>query len=128
MLANTSPLEYRVRAKLSSYEGQALLSLALAGVGALCVIAAAVFIFGAFHTDSFLTIYKQGSSRFFGIVLSLAIAGFSGALGFILGLNSAGQRRNTASTRSWQGFFANALVVTLSISLLIFFYFTAQAL
>lgn len=117
-----------MRVKLSSYEGQALLSVVLAGMGGLFVILAAAFIIGAFNREHFEILYRQGSPRFFSIVLSLAVAGFSSAIGFILGLNSAGQRRNTASARSWRGFFANAVVVTLSMALVVFFYFTAQAL
>jgi len=53
-----------------------------------------------------------------GILLSMA----PGFVGFVLGWNSAGQRRNDKSKRSWIGFFVGGLVLTLDLILLIAFW------
>ncbi len=45
-----------------------------------------------------------------------------GAVAFLLGWNSAGQRRNDKSTRSWIGFFLGGAVVTSNLILLIAFF------
>jgi hypothetical protein len=52
------------------------------------------------------------------IFLSLAPA----AVGFILGVNSAGQRRNDKSGRSWLAFFLGGTVISVDLILLIAFY------
>jgi len=43
-------------------------------------------------------------------------------LGFVLGWNSAGQRRNDRSSRSWLGFFLGGAVVSADIILMLAFY------
>lgn len=45
-----------------------------------------------------------------------------GALGFLLGWNSAGQRRNDKPRRSWTGFFVGGGILTLDLILLIAFW------
>ena len=45
-----------------------------------------------------------------------------GALGFLFGWSSAGQRRNDKPARSWVGFFLGGTVLTLDIIMLIAFY------
>ena len=52
------------------------------------------------------------------VILSLAPS----ALALILGLNSAGQKRNERSSRSWMGFFVGGGVLTINLILLIAFY------
>ena len=43
-------------------------------------------------------------------------------VGFVLGWNSAGQRRNDKPMRSWVGFFVGGGVVTLDVVLMLAFY------
>jgi len=52
------------------------------------------------------------------VLLSLGPAGVA----FVLGLNSAGQRRNIHSQRSWLAFFVGGAIFTLDLILLIAFY------
>lgn len=52
------------------------------------------------------------------VMLSLAPS----ALALILGLNSAGQKRNERSSQSWMGFFIGGGVLTVNVILLIAFY------
>lgn len=52
------------------------------------------------------------------VLLSLA----PGALALVLGLNSAGQKRNERSSQSWIGFFIGGAVVTVNVILLIAFF------
>jgi len=52
------------------------------------------------------------------VLMSIAPA----ALGFILGISSAGQRRNDQSGRSWLAFFLGGTVLTVDLILLIAFY------
>ncbi len=44
------------------------------------------------------------------------------AIGFLLGWNSAGQRRNNKPRRSWIGFFLGGSILTLELILFIAFY------
>jgi hypothetical protein len=52
------------------------------------------------------------------VLLSLAPS----AVALILGVNSAGQKRNERSSQSWLGFFIGGGVLTLNLILLIAFY------
>ena len=52
----------------------------------------------------------------------VALSALPGLIGFILGWNSSGQRRNDKPARSWIGFFVGGSVVTLDIVLLIAFW------
>ncbi len=52
------------------------------------------------------------------VLMSIAPA----ALGFILAISSAGQRRNDQSRRSWFAFFVGGAVLTLDLIVLIAFY------
>ena len=47
----------------------------------------------------------------------------AGVVGLFIGLNSAGQRRNTRSQLSWLGFFLNAGIIALAVCAVVFFYF-----
>ena len=52
----------------------------------------------------------------------LLLSMLPGALGFLFGWSSAGQRRNDKPALSWVGFFVGGTVLTLDIILLIAFY------
>lgn len=107
---------------LRRYDVQANYALALA-------VAAIVPFLGAGYLavsryDSVLARIIYGSQGKFVIafatcaLLSLAIS----AVAFVLGWNSAGQRRNDKSGRSWLGFFLGGLLLTLNIVLLAAFW------
>lgn len=51
----------------------------------------------------------------------LAASILLGGLGFVLGFNSAGQRRNERSTQSWIAFFLGASICTMDLIMLLAF-------
>ncbi len=53
--------------------------------------------------------------------ICIVLAALSGAVAVVMGLNSAGQRRNDQERRSWIGFFLGGAVVTSSIIVAIAF-------
>jgi hypothetical protein len=113
-----------VAARTNVYELQAKLSVVLAIVGAACTLAGAMFIMGAFHRAEFQTVYNVKSMRQPLILGSLFLGGAAGAVGFLLGLLSAGQRLNKRNRLSWTGFFLSAGVIALALSCGVFFFYT----
>ena len=114
--------------KLKTYEDQAKLSVLLGLIGLLAAFGAIVAIAYAFRADGFFTLYRPGSFRLPAIAggVLLGLAGGGGA--FLLGLLTAGQRRNKAIRLSWTGFFLGAGAMTLAMSAGLFFYLTRQAI
>jgi hypothetical protein len=113
---------------LKSYEDQAKLSMGLAVLGGVVVLGVIVLLGRNFDRVAFFVNYNPK-----GIWLPLVGAGIllsllAGTVGFFIGLNSAGQRRNARSALSWKGFFLNALVIIVTLSTGIFFYFTRNAI
>lgn len=114
--------------KRNTYEKQSQLSLLLAGVSALFTVGLAGLMYKNFHREYFEIIYAA-NGKWYPIVLGVIALGLvSGGIGFLIGLNSAGQKRNTKSKLAWQGFFGNALTVTLTLCLALFFLLTRQPL
>lgn len=110
--------------KLNAHEKQAKLSLLLAGISILFAVGLTGLIFRNFHAQFFEVIY-DANGRFYPIILAtIAVAGITSAIGFLIGLNSAGQKRNTLSKLSWQGFFVNAIALTLTLCMALFFFLT----
>jgi hypothetical protein len=56
------------------------------------------------------------------LLAALGLSVALGAPGFLLGLNSAGRRRNETPGRSWIGFFVGGAVLTINAILLLAFY------
>jgi hypothetical protein len=110
-----------VAARLNPYEKQALASAALAGLALLSTLALAVFIFSVYSPEMGVP-YKQGGLRFYAIVGAAGLACAAGGIGFMVGLNSAGQKTNKRSQLSWLGFFASAGVLTVALCLFMFFW------
>lgn len=107
---------------LRKFEVQARYAMVLA-LGSVAPCAFALFL-GWTRFDLTLGRIVYGSQgkfviAFVGCVL-LSLA--PGALAFVLGLNSAGQKRNDRSGQSWLGFFLGGLVLTADLILLIAFY------
>jgi hypothetical protein len=114
--------------KLNSYEGQAVMSVALAGVGVLAAVGVCFIVFTRFDPSTFFVSYSP-KSMFLPVLAVGLLAGLAaGTIGFFVALNSAGQKRNTKSKLAWQGFFLNALVLTVMLSVGIFFFFTRMAI
>lgn len=112
---------------LHKYENQARLSVAMAVVGLVgCVGAVALLVRNFNPADRF--VYYGASSMYLpllGVMLLVSLGG--GAIGFFVGISSAGQRRNKAANVAWAGFFLSAAVITLALCAGIFFYFTRNA-
>lgn len=108
----------------TTYEMQAKLSVALAIVGGLSALLAAFFILSKFDYQTFLFTYNVQGKRFLVIVAGLAVGLLTGGIGFLVGLNSAGQRLNKQNRLSWTGFFLSEAVIALTISIGIFLFWT----
>lgn len=88
------------------------------------MICSVIAVFGLLGTagllwrnyDAELKLIIFGNSMFHVAVL-LGVAGTMGlsAIGVLLGMNSAGQRRNEHQGRSWTGFFLGTAVLSLAI-------------
>ncbi|MFQ6048904.1 MAG: hypothetical protein ACE5K7_06030, partial [Phycisphaerae bacterium] len=93
------------RFSLRRYEDQATASLILSIAGLLLLIPLSYLVFRHFSLEQRWIWYSEKTARKFLVLLSGAASGGLGLLGFGLGINSAGQRRNIHSRRSWLGFF-----------------------
>lgn len=113
--------------KLSAYETQARLSVILAVIGAVFTAATAFAVFQKFDPGVMAVVYAGDSLRFPIIMAGTALAMSASGIGFFIGLNSAGQKRNTKSGLSWVGFFINAVLLTITVCVFIFFYFVRMA-
>lgn len=113
--------------KLRAYETQAKLSIGLAIGAAVSMFGTVFLLLRNFDATNFLIAYRSSSMYMPAlgatILLSLGLA----TIGFFVGLNSAGQKRNKQSQLSWIGFFLNASVITLSLCCGVFFWFTRWA-
>lgn len=109
---------------LRKYEAQAKLSVALGAAGTLGILFALWLLCRNFDGQNFWVAYSTQSFYLPSLGLGLLVALLAGTVGFFVGLNSAGQRRNTRSRLAWQGFFLNAVVITAAVSAGIFFVLT----
>jgi hypothetical protein len=120
--------ELPVAFKLKSYESQSLLSVLLALVGGVAALGAVGVMARGFDKASFYVNYSS-RSMFLPTLAGALLVGLAAAvIGFFIALNSAGQKRNTRSRLAWQGFFLNALVLTIVLLAGVFFYFTRNAI
>ncbi len=108
----------------NTLENQAKLSVILAVVGGVGALAAVVLL-GKNFTDlsTFWVRYNPKGKWLPMLAACLFLALGAGGAGFFIGLNSAGERRNTRSRLAWIGFFASAGVLMLAVCAAIFFYF-----
>lgn len=67
-------------------------------------------------------VFYYGSKGKAGILICSALALLLSTIGFGLGLNSAGQRRNEKQQLSWIGFFIGGMILTLTIVVLALFF------
>ena len=112
---------------LKSYESQAAISVILAGLGVLGAMVAMYCVLKGFDWQVFMLTYNRKGPRLIVLGASLFVSLAAGVIGFFVGLNSAGQRRNKKSRLAWIGFFANATLISLALMLAIFFVLTRNA-
>ncbi len=113
---------------IKSYEGQARLSVILGAVGGLGVILAAGLMGRNYNATSNWIVYSPASMWFYAFGASLGLGLLASSFGFFIGLNSAGQKRNTQNRLSWIGFFVSAFTLTLGMCAASLFYFFRQTL
>lgn len=108
--------------RIRRYEVQAAYSVVLSIASAIGFIGALYLAWSRYDDIRGQIVYgSQGRfvPAFFGCIL---ISLLPAVVAFVLGWNSAGQRRNDKSTRSWIGFFLGGAVATFDLVLLIAFY------
>ncbi|MBK9127720.1 MAG: hypothetical protein IPM13_07945 [Phycisphaerales bacterium] len=111
-----------------TYEKQARLSVLLAGVAGLGALAALGLVLRNFRADAGMTVYSGKGMWLPVLGLTLLFSFAAAGTGLFLGLNGAGQKRNTKSSLSWLGFFLSAGVITLAAIVGVFFAFTRVAM
>ncbi len=111
---------------LKSYENQAKLSFWLGALGCLAMVGVAGILMRNYRAG-FYVAYSAKSLFLPVFALGMLTGLVAATVGFFVALNSAGQRRNTRSRLSWQAFFLNAFVLTVLLSLGVFFYFARSA-
>lgn len=116
-------------AKLSNpYETRTKLSLILVIIGGLSVLLLTAGVLRHFDFSEFVAPYRKNSLRFFGILGTFAVSFASSLIGFFLALNCAGQKRNPNSRLAWQTFFLHAAILTISMCVMIVFFFAREEL
>ena len=113
-----------MKRNLKSYENQATFSVILAGVAALGTAIAVYCVLERFDWQVFMLTYDRSGKRLpvLGAALFASLA--ASVVGFCVGFNSAGQRRNKKSRLSWTGFFLNAALIAIAFMVAVFFYLT----
>jgi hypothetical protein len=100
----------------SPYETQARVSLVLAVIGGLSALLLVYCVFFRYFSfQEFAARYVEGSPRLYVIIASAFLGIGAGGVGFFVGLNSAGQRRNPLSNLAWTAFFLNAAVLLITL-------------
>ena len=116
------------RASLRRFDVQAKVSLYVSCLAVLCMVALVVLLLRNFQSEMRVVVYG-GGTLFAPIVLGVtALALLLGAVGAAMGANSAGQRRNNLSKRSWAGFFLGCATVSATIILFAMFWFNRIAM
>jgi hypothetical protein len=111
------------RKRANPHETQAKFSLWLAAIGGLSCLALMVLAFRRFEWGEFAVQYREGSWRYYAIFGAAFVSAAASAIGFFIALNSAGQKRNELSGLAWKTFFVNAVVLTLTLCVLVLFWF-----
>lgn len=109
------------RGSLRRYDVQATYAV-LTSLLSVAPLAGAIFLLLR-NWESELGAIVHGSQGSFlpALAVCVGLAGVGGAVGLVLGINSAGQRRNDKQRLSWTGFFVGSAVVTGTIIVAIAF-------
>ena len=109
-------------ASLRRFDIQATYACILSVSGAVPTCLAAVLLLSRYNAELAQIIYGS-KGLFLPVFLGCVVVSMLlGGVGFALGWNSAGQRRNDRATRSWVGFFLGGGVLTLDVILLLAFW------
>ena len=107
---------------LRRYDVQAKYAFVLVMVSIVPALAALSMGWRRFDADLGRIIYGSQGRFMLAFVGCVVLSAAPAALGFVMGWNSAGQRRNDLSRRSWIAFFVGGSVLTLNVVLLIAFF------
>ena len=105
-----------------TYEKQGKLGISLGVLALLAALAVGGLLARNYKPEIRQIVYGQGSNYILLIIGGLGVALLAAGAGFMLGFNSAGQKRNTQPRLSWTAFFLNAAVIALTLSLALVFY------
>ncbi len=108
--------------RLRRFEVQANWALCSAIVSLVPFFAAAWLAASRYDSTLGRIIYGAKGQFVLAFAVALVASVAPAAVGFLLGLNSASQRRNDQSSRSWTGFFLGGAILSADIVLLIAFY------
>lgn len=103
-----------------TYEVRALVSLIAGGLSLLASIALLGIVLFLFDAEN--RVIVSSVNRLLAIVGLTGVALGLGALGFLLGITTAGQKRNSKTNLSWLGFFGGAIGLTVAMSGFLFFW------
>ncbi len=104
---------------LRRYEDQARVSLAAGLASAVTFLVLLALVVRRFSVQELAVFY--GQRTYMAVVAAAAVTALLAVIGFGLGINSVGQRRNEKQVLSWAGFFIGAAVLVLTICVCIFF-------
>lgn len=107
------------------YESMTRISLVLAGLGGVMLLAAAAALFQRFNWREFEIVLEWGGRRFLLILGASGVAIMASAVGFFTALGSI-HRLNTRQKLAWLSFAVNAALLALSLSEFLFFWFTKE--
>ena len=114
------------RASLRRYDIQAVYALVLSLASVVPMLGGVVLFFRNFTFELAAIVYLQGSMFQPAYLGAAALAGLLSGIGFLMGWNSAGQRRNHRSSWSWTAFFVGGFVATITVILLLAFVLLRQ--
>ncbi len=107
--------------KLRRYEAQASVAQWLAVAAVLPMLFAAWLVFSRYDGQTARIVYGAKGLFAPGFLSGLAASGAPAAVAFVLGWNSAGQRRNNREKSSWIGFFLGGGVLTADVIMVLAF-------
>lgn len=108
--------------RLRRYDVQAGYAFWLAVASVAPFLFAAWQAYGRYHPLLGRIIYGQKGNFLMAFAASVLASLSLSVIGFLLGLNSAGQRRNDRSGQSWAGFFVGGTILTFDLILIVAFY------
>ncbi len=106
---------------LRRFEVQAQYAMVLSILATAPLVMAALMIARNYNHDLGQIVYGEGGSFLKMFLACVGTSGMVGAIGFVLGWCSAGQRRNDRPKQSWVGFFVGGFVVTIALIMMIAF-------
>jgi hypothetical protein len=116
------------RRSLRRYDTQAKWSLWISLLSVVTLIMLAGLEARNFNTQLKVITYGKQSPYQMAVLGCVAVTMLLSAVGLLLGINSAGQRRNDLQRRSWAGFFIGTGVLSLAIILFVAFWTMKLAL